>query len=245
MKQTKSLMGMHVTVEVLGGDKKTIGEVFSYFRHADNKFSTYKKSSEVEKINNGQIKKGDYSAEMSEVLGLATRTKKQTNGYFDVYHSGKLDPSGIVKGWAIFEVAKLLTKQGYENFFVDAGGDIEARGENSEGKAWRVGVRNPFKRDEIIKVVEVSGRGVATSGCYERGDHIYNPKGKIDKSVSCITVIGPNVLEADRFATAAFAMGKEGIGFIESLPGLEGYMIERDQMATYTSGFEKYVVSDS
>ena len=55
-----------------------------------------------------------------------------------------------------------------------------------------------------------------------------------------MTVIGPNVYEADRFATPAFAMGKKGIDFVENLPGLEGYMVDKDGIATMTSGFEKY-----
>ena len=61
-------------------------------------------------------------------------------------------------------------------------------------------------------------------------------------SASSLTVIGPNVYEADRFATAAFAMGREGLRFIEEQPGLEGYMIDRSGMASYTSGFDRVVV---
>ncbi len=60
--------------------------------------------------------------------------------------------------------------------------------------------------------------------------------------VVSITIIGPNVFEADRFATAAFAMGRKGIQFIEELAGFEGYMIDAQACATYTSGFERYVL---
>ena len=56
-----------------------------------------------------------------------------------------------------------------------------------------------------------------------------------------MTIIGPNVYEADRFSTPAFAMGRNGIKFIEKQKGLEGYMIANDGVATYTSGFNKYV----
>jgi len=57
-----------------------------------------------------------------------------------------------------------------------------------------------------------------------------------------VTVIGPNVYEADRFATAAFAMGRKGIEFIEKLVDFEGYMIDAQARATFTSGFERYVL---
>ena len=87
---------------------------------------------------------------------------------------------------------------------------------------------------------------MATSGTYVRGQHIYNPKNS-DQPVTGIvslTVIGPDIYEADRFATAAFAMGPAGIIFIEQLAGFEGYMIDPNGLATYTSGFERYVSHD-
>ena len=102
--------------------------------------------------------------------------------------------------------------------------------------------RNPFDGQQIIKVVHPRGRGVATSGTYVRGEHIYNPHAP-DRPIADIvslTVIGPDVLEADRFATAAFAMGRAGIQFIEAMPGLEGYVVDRSGRATLTSGFGDY-----
>ena len=98
--------------------------------------------------------------------------------------------------------------EGIKNFYVNAGGDIQTLGKNSEGKCWSVGIRNPFNpENEIVKVIYPRGKGVATSGSYLRGNHIYNPLNLSDelKDIVSITVIGPNVLEADRFATAAFA----------------------------------------
>ncbi len=130
---------------------------------------------------------------------------------------------------------------------MDAGGDIQACGKNSQGEKWRVGIRNPFNMNEIVKVLSVSEGGVATSGTYVRGQHIYNPKDSEDTltDILSLTVIGPDVYEADRFATAAFAMGRSGIDFIEYLPDFEGYMIDKDKQATYTTGFMRYVLNDS
>jgi thiamine biosynthesis lipoprotein len=75
-----------------------------------------------------------------------------------------------------------------------------------------------------------------------RGAHIYNPFAPAQEitDVVSLTIIGDDVLEADRFATAAFAMGKSGIEFIQSTPGLEGYMIDKSGVATFTSGFSSY-----
>jgi thiamine biosynthesis lipoprotein len=55
-------------------------------------------------------------------------------------------------------------------------------------------------------------------------------------------VVGPDVLEADRFATAAFAMGLDGIDFVERTPELEGYAIDKNGLATFTSGFDELCV---
>ena len=150
----------------------------------------------------------------------------------------------MVKGWAIHNVSKLLTNLGCKNFYVDAGGDIEAHGKNSKGEVWRFGIKNPFNEKEIIKVVQLQDKGIATSGTYIRGQHIYNPitrKQEINDIVS-LTVIGPNIYEADRFATPAFAMGKKGIEFLAKQNGLEGYMISSDGIATMTEGFNKYII---
>lgn len=119
------------------------------------------------------------------------------------------------------------------------GGDIQIGGKNDQGKVWRIGIRNPFNLQQVVKTLSLTEGGVATSGTYLRGQHIRNPRGKKPDIVS-LTVIGPDIYEADRFATAAFAMGRQGIYFLEKQPGLEGYMVGKDGVATMTSGFKKY-----
>lgn len=235
---------MPVTILIAdSGAKATdIDKVFLYFGEIDKKFSTYKKDSEIEKINRGEIQKNKYSLEMKRILNLCEITKRQTKGYFDIKINGKLDPSGIVKGYAIHKGAEMLSKKGFRNFYVEIGGDIEVRGENESKKRWKVGIENPFNRKEIVKVIHLSNKGIATSGTYIRGNHIYNPVlGKKADEIASITVIGPNVYEADRFATAAFAMGEKGIEFIEKLKGFEGYLITKNKKAIFTSGFERYL----
>jgi thiamine biosynthesis lipoprotein len=238
-------MGMPITIEVVGQSvtDTDIEKVFEYFNYIDEKFSTYKPGSEISQINQKKLTENNYSQDMKTVLALSETTKKQTNGYFDIWHKGICDPSGLVKGWAINNAAELLEKQGCKNFYVEAGGDIEACGKNSSGGPWTVGIKNPFKHNEIIKVVKLDDSGMATSGTYIRGQHIYNPLNDREiTDIVSLTIIAANVYEADRFATAAFAMGTEGINFIEKMPGLEGYMINKDGIATMTTGFGKHTL---
>ena len=246
MKETRLLMGMPITVEIVDGNaaQDGINKVFNYFKYVDEKFSVFKKDSEITKINNGKIRERDYSEDMIKILKLSEQTKEETNGYFNIVdNNGKYNPSGIVKGWAIYNAAELLKKIGYNNFYVDAGGDIQVHGKNTQKADWKIGIKNPFKQNEIVKVIYLdNNQGVATSGTYIRGQHIYNPRNRDEKmnEIVSISVIGPNVYEADRFATAAFAMQREGINFIEKLAGPEAYMIDKNGVATMTSGFEKY-----
>lgn len=238
-------MGMHISVNVKSDrGQEAIANVFEYFEYIDKKFSIYKQNSEISRINRGELKEENYSSDMKEILLLAEKTKNETKDFFNIKKADEeLDPSGIVKGWAIWQAGLLLKKAGLEYFFIDAGGDIEACVANPKTQAWSVGIRNPFKAEEIVKVLSVSNIGVATSGNYERGDHIYNPHNPKEKNsdIVSLTVIGPNVYEADRFATAAFAMGRAGIRFIESLLGFEAYVIDKDGIGTETSGFKKFL----
>jgi FAD:protein FMN transferase len=245
MRQTLLLMNMPITVEIddPGATQESIDKVFAYFVSIDERFSVFKESSEISKINRGELAESQYSADMKTILALCEQTKQETYGYFDIWHDGHYDPSGIVKGWAIYNAAHILEAEGYSNFYVDAGGDVQIAG-LIDGQPWRVGIRNPFNSSEIVKVLLLTNQGIATSGTEVRGQHIFNPhnpEAPIVDIVS-ITIIGPNVYEADRFATAAFAMGERGIYFVEEMPDLEGYMIDTNGIATSTSGFERYVL---
>ena len=243
------MMGMPITIEVVDASvtEDTFDAVFNYFHYVDEKFSTYKDTSEISAINRGDISETNFSDDMKLVFDLSEKTKEETKGYFDIVsRNGTYDPSGLVKGWSILNASKILEGLGFKNFYVEAGGDIQVSGNNSKGLPWRVGIKNPFNQKEIVKIVELCDQGIATSGTYIMGQHIYNPFKKEDiiTDIVSLTIIGPNVYEADRFATAAFAMGKEGVNFIEQLPGLEGYVIDERGVATMTSGFNNYIAKN-
>ena len=241
-------MGMPVLLEIVDStDQKEFDAVFEYFTAIDERFSTYKTESEISKINRGEISEDKYSDEMKEIFSLAKEVSGKTNGYFDIHTpDGKINPSGLVKGWAIQNAAEMLRRKEFENFYVEIAGDIQTSGKNNRGEEWSIGIRNPLStasRDEIVKVVYPRGKGIATSGSYERGSHIYNPIDATNPShYVSLTVIGPNVYEADCFATAAFAMGPEGMHFLAAQEDFEAYAIDADAKALFTNGFEAYTL---
>lgn len=245
IKDTRDIMGMPISIEVVGarGARSVLDEVFAYFTYVDEVFSTYKTDSEVSRINRCELSLVEACADVQNVYKLAEKTHTETDGYFNHRTpNGTIDPSGIVKGWAIQNVAALLKERGIENFCIDAGGDIQTNGVNADGEQWSVGIRHPFQTEEIAKVVYPHGKGVATSGTYLRGKHIYDPHtgAPVVTPFISITVVGSNIYDADRFATAAFAMGKRGMHFIETLSDYEGYAITHDKQALYTSEFNHY-----
>lgn len=240
------IMGMPIKVAIPAGEyerpETAISEVMDFFRSVDRRYSPYKPESEVSRIDRGEIAPEEASAEMQEILRLSEDTKRLTDGYFDVWFDGHFDPSGLVKGWSILKAARLLDARGLKNYCIDAGGDMEIRGSAAAGEPWKVGLRNPFDPETIIRMLAVSNRGIATSGTYIRGEHIYNPlTGRKANGIASMTVIAPNVYEADRLATAAFVMGEGGIEFIAGIPTCDGYMVDSNGMATFTPGFARYI----
>jgi len=242
LQDTRTLMGMTARVAIVdaAAGLQDIGDVFELFAAADRIFSPFRPDSELCRRNRGES--GVASPAMQEILTLSEQSRERTNGYFDIRRpDGTLDTCGIVKGWAIRNGARLLAERGYRDFVVEIGGDIQTSGRNQQNTDWRVGIRNPFVANEIVKVLYPRGGGVATSGNYHQGAHIYDPHGGQPDDMVSLTVIGPDILQADVAATAAFAMGREGMYFLERSPELEAYAINAAGMARMTSGLTRYL----
>lgn len=239
--RTRIIMGMPVTLMTPDENaSKGLEPIFRLFTKVDQRYSPYIEASVTSKMNRGELDENYIDAEFREILDIAEKTRVQTNGHFDVRHGGTFDPSGIVKGWAIAKAADLFAKY-TSDYYVEAGGDIQVSGINEEREPWRIGVRNPFNRNENVAVVSLKNQAIATSGTAIRGKHIYDPTSKESVSgITSLSIIGKSILDADRFATAAFAMGKSGIEFIEHLPGYEGLMIMDDKRVVKTTGWYKY-----
>ena len=238
-------MGMPITVRIDddAADEADIAAVWEWFDQVDQRYSPYRETSELSRLNAGTLAPTEISPEFAQILLRCALTKAETGGWFDARRDGRLDPSGLVKGWAIERASELLTARGHRNHFVDAGGDAQASGRRGDGQPWRVGIRNPFNHEEIVKVLVLSDRGVATSGTAARGQHIYNPwrSEPLESDLVSLTVVGPSIYDADRLATAAFAMGRDGLAFIAEQPDLAAYAISADGTAQFTSEFADYV----
>lgn len=241
VRRVQDVMGMPVTVQVIddGADDRALQDVFDDFELLDRIFSPFMADSDVSRINRGELRLEDADELIRQVENLCRQYERATDGFFSAWIAGRFDPSGLVKGWAIDRGCSLLDRHGYRNYFVDAGGDVQTRGLNAEGGPWRVGIRHPVQRDKFARVVLASGLAVATSGIYEKGEHVLDPHtGKAASTWLSFSVAGPDILEADVYATACLAMGAQGLDFLAGVTGYEAYAIDRRLQAAYTPGFD-------
>jgi thiamine biosynthesis lipoprotein len=213
-------MGTAVSIELVDDHpteqlRDMIAEVCDWLHEVDRRFSTYQAESEVSRLQRGEIKVADCSADLRHVLDVCADLWRETDGYFDAYAGGQLDPSGYVKGWSVEVASARLAAAGSTRHYINAGGDIRMRGGNPDGEPWRVGIRHPWEADKVSWVLAVTEGAVATSGTYERGHHIVNPRtGKPAQGLRSVTVVGPDLSLADAYATAALAMGEAGISWL-------------------------------
>jgi FAD:protein FMN transferase len=211
-----------------------IDETCAWLHEVDARFSTYQPDSEVSRMRRGELTVADCSADLRHVLDACADLWRDTDGYFDAYATGPLDPSGYVKGWSVEVASARLAEAGSASHYLNAGGDIRMRGHHPGGGPWRVGIRHPWEADKVSWVLAVTDGAVATSGTYERGDHVINPRtGQAARGLRSVTVVGPDLALADAYATAALAMGEAGIAWLAKRAdeGYESAVVTDDQRA--------------
>jgi thiamine biosynthesis lipoprotein len=244
MHHAEHVMGTVVSIDVADDLpqeqlRAMIDDVCGWLHEVDRRFSTYREDSEVSRLRRRELDPADCSTDMRHVLEACADLWRETDGYFDAYAAGPLDPSGYVKGWSVEIASARLVQAGSVNHCVNAGGDIRARGRSGTGAPWRVGIRHPWEADKLSWVLAVSDQAVATSGTYERGDHVFNPRtGGPARGLCSVTVVGPDLALADAYATAALAMGEAGIPWLAKLAadGYDSALVTDDGRAFSSAG---------
>ncbi|GAA2513188.1 FAD:protein FMN transferase [Pilimelia columellifera] len=223
MRHVEQVMGTAVSIE-LADDLPTatlaslVDHTVAWLHEVDRRFSTYKDDSEVNRMQRGELTVADCSADLRQVLITCSDLWRETEGYFDVHATGRIDPSGYVKGWSVEVASRWLAANGSTNHCINAGGDIRTRGGPAPGWEWRIGVRHPWKADKVAWVISGHDLAVATSGVYERGEHVIDPvRGRPATDLRSVTVVGPDLGRADAYATAAMAMGDAGLRWLAGL----------------------------
>lgn len=192
-----------------------------FFAEVDTTFSTYRALSEVTLYRAGVARPGQQSEDFDLVMQACVELRSLTRGSFDPWAvAGGYDPSAYVKGWATGRASDLLSDAGLVDHLVNAGGDICARGdqEPGAGTGWPVGIINPHAPSEVIEVVTLADESMATSGRYERGDHVVDPAtGGAAVGVDSATAVGPDPGMADALASAAMVDGVASLDWFTAL----------------------------
>ncbi len=236
-------MGLPISVDLRDGDDELAELVFASLREADEKFSPFKPDSEVSRLDRGELSTEQLTPELVEVLDLCDWYEESTGGAFTARVPGRgLDPCAVVKGWAVQRAADLLEEAGAERFCVNAGGDVVVAGEPEPGKPWRVGVRHPDRADALCVVLGVRDGAVATSALYERGQHILDGRtGRPASGLVSVTVFAADLAIADTTATAAFALGRDGIEWAAAQEGCEAFIVDEDRRVYRTAGLPEHI----
>lgn len=241
------VMGMAVSIDVRDDiDPASITDVVQWLHHVDSTFSTYRIDSPVSRFGLGLCSTDDLDDEVRGVLALCDEMYDLTDGMFDIAsvpapNGSHLDPSGLVKGWSLERAAELLESHGAANFVVNGGGDLAVRGRPSPDEDWGIGVRHPSDIASLAAVIGVHGRtAVATSGTYERGAHIIDPRtGAPTAELASVTIVGTDLTQVDVWATTVFAMGLDGLTWLlDHRPECEGFAITHDGRTFATPGFD-------
>jgi thiamine biosynthesis lipoprotein len=228
MRRVEMIMGMPVIIDIPEATVDTIFEaVFSYLRHIDQLFSTYRDDSEVTRFNNGLLKKDDLSADVKYVLEECEYYARFTNGYFSAYYGEQFDPSGYVKSWAMQQAAHMIESAGYQTYLLNIAGDMIGSGES---RIWNIAIQDPLQKDAMLGIAMLHDQSIATSGSYERGNHIVNPlTHRSDSDLISVSVYGDNIIDADVFATTCIAMGStKATEFMTDNPKYAALLIEKN-----------------
>ncbi|MEU0249309.1 FAD:protein FMN transferase [Streptomyces sp. NPDC006235] len=234
MRRVEHVMGFPVSVRIddEGFPEARVDDFFAWLREVDARFSPFRPDSEVSRLDRGEV--AAPGPALREVLDLCEEYRIATGGAFDVRLPGRgLDPCAVVKGWSVQKGAELLSAAGARRFCLNAGGDVLA-----SGGPWRVGVRHPEHADRLCTVLDLTDRAVATSARYERGDHILDARtGRPATGLISMTVVAPTLTEADTVATAAFALGAEGVAWAAARENCEVFAVDADRRVLRSPGF--------
>ncbi|HYZ56115.1 MAG TPA: FAD:protein FMN transferase [Streptosporangiaceae bacterium] len=244
----EEVMGTIVTIDVyttaevadaeLGVLREQLARARAILHHADEVFSTWQPHSPVSRLRRGEISLSQAPPEVAEVLERCAAVRELSGGWFDPWAMpGGVDPTGYVKGWAAQNALAAFSGGTVCGAIVNAAGDIASFGALGHGQPFRIGIADPASPRRLAEIVELTG-AIATSGTYERGNHLINPhSGRAAAQAASASVTGPDLGLADALATALAIAGEPGLPVIEPLSGYEALVIGFDGSRRWTEGF--------
>jgi thiamine biosynthesis lipoprotein len=239
----EQVMGLPISLVLRGrhaGDRAgrdAWAAVVADLREVDRVFSTYRTDSFVSRLDRGEADLAEAPADVLEVLALGEAARVQSGGAFDVRRRDgtgrlRLDPSGVVKGWAIQRAAAHLSALPDTDHCLGGGGDLVARVVDPEAPAWQIGIEDARAPSRLVARVPLRSGAVATSAETHRGAHVVDARtGRRPQGLLSVTVLSCDLTWADIDATAAFALGTDGPAWLAARAGTSGLVLLDDGTA--------------
>ncbi len=230
----EQVMGMPVSIHVRAADPDrgdvtaAVANAFAHLRRVDAVLSPWRSDSDLLRVRRGLLRWGEAHPWLTEVELLCVRAERDTGGLFTSTlrgpdHTVGFDPTGLAKGWAVTGAAAHLRLVPGIAWSVNAGGDIECgvgREVDPRSSPWRIGLQDPSDAGRIGDVVTVTSGAVATSGNAARGAHVVDPRtGDPVVRAGSVTVVGPDLVQADVWATALWVEPTAVAAMGAALPG--------------------------
>lgn len=243
----QQIMGLPVSIHVRGHDaagggiEERVAAVFAELRRVDRVLSPYRDDSDLSRWERRELPVAEADPMLAEVIRLGDEARERTDGWFDPRglpdphgRGTRYDPSGLVKGWAVENAAAHLTGLPGHGWCLNAGGDILVHAAQDQ-PPWRVGIEHPTDPSRVMRVVEVRDGAVATSGSTHRGAHLVDPhRRRPATACRAVTVLGPTLLWADVYATAAAARGTAAVSWLN---GYEALLVSANGLLHTTPGW--------
>lgn len=165
--------------------------------------------------------------------------KVSENKFQRKHHRSGIDFNAIAQGYTVDLVAELFKAKNVENYMIEIGGEVSAKGHNQNGKTWLIGIDKPISDSttrELQAIVELDNLSIATSGSYRK---FYNKDGRrfshaidprtgmpVEHRLLSVSVIMEGCAKADAYATAFLVMGAPNtVAFVEKHPEIMVYLI--------------------
>lgn len=191
-------------------------------RWVDTVFSTWRDDSQVSRLGRGVLTLEQCDPAVAEVMRLGDDARASSGGAFDVWRTDadgvrRLDPSGVVKGWAVERAVVPLLALSDTDVCLSAGGDMVCHVADPEGEPWTIGVEDPHDPTRLVARVPLRRGAVATSGSAHRGGHVVDARtGATARVLASVTVIGASLTSVDIDATTALALGADGPAWLRA-----------------------------
>ena len=249
VQHAETVMGTVVTIDIwvrpgtgttsLAAIGQQAAMAVAILHRADDVFSTWQRDSPVSRLRRGDLDVADAPAEVRDVIDACVTARTLSAGWFDPWAMpGGFDPTGYVKGWAAQRALAALRDESICGAIVNAAGDAATAGCLPSGEPFRIGIADPAAPRRLAAIATVTG-GIATSGSYERGEHLIDPaSGRPVSRAASATVTGPDLGLADALATALAVAGPGHLDLIESIAGYEALLIETGGRQTRTAGLQ-------